>query len=134
MNILEILRELNDMDFSEISINAPDFNLKVKRKPTEKVVVQEIIEDMEGFSKAADIQGLPGMASPKQVKYAVDLMKRAFGEDERQAFDFVAHMIGLPIQDVPEYDQWATVISQEDIGIILDKLEVMCEIPKKGRR
>jgi SH3-like domain-containing protein len=134
MNILEILRELNDMDFSEISINAPDFNLKVKRKPAEKVVVQEMIEDMEGFSKAADIQGLPGMASPKQVKYAVDLMKRAFGEDEREAFDFVAHMIGLPIQDVPEYDQWATVISQEDIGIILDKLEVMCEIPKKGRR
>ena len=63
------------------------------------------------------------IASPGQVKYARDLIQKEFGLDTGKARDVLAHLLELPLSEVPDVDTWDTTLTREMAGVILDTME-----------
>jgi hypothetical protein len=133
MDILEVIEKLKELDYDEVEIDSPDFKLSLRRRPQQQVDSPSMAFaslPMDGFTTAKRVKA-PGLASDGQVKYCRDVMVKEFGEDEKRMYDFLGHILQLPIQDVPTLEEWDEVLTREMAEVILNSWEQKNGITKK---
>ena len=137
--LIKIIEKIESMkSITKISIKSEDLEIEIEKTP---VTGARPISDT---SKTTEIevplfetaavrkQTAPGMASAFQVKYARDLMMKIFGTDDRQALDFLAHTLAVPMNEVPEIDSWDTSLTVDMVSSIIDGLQPMYKGKGKG--
>mgnify|MGYP001586985608 CR=1 FL=1 len=72
------------------------------------------------------------LASAGQIKFARDLIQKNFLNNERDAMDFLAHSLEIPMSDIPEISTWESSLSRDMVGPMIDSLESMWKRNKKG--
>jgi len=71
-------------------------------------------------------------ATPGQIKYARDLIDKAFDGIESNAMDYLAHTLELPLAEIPEPSTWEATLTKEMVGPIIDALDRMYKRQSKG--
>ena len=61
----------------------------------------------------------PNIASAGQVKYARDMVGKKFEGNMDASVDWLAHLMELPLADVPHPSTWDTTLTKDMAGIIL---------------
>ena len=59
-------------------------------------------------------------------------MMKIFGKDDRLALDFLAHTLGVPMNEVPEIEAWDDSLSIDMVSLIIDGLQPMYKGKGKG--
>ncbi len=130
--ILKILEKIENMKtIGMIKVKSEDFELVVKKvKPRKQIVKREPNNSSKPI--ITNKKSNDGMASAFQVKYARDLIGKVFGEDDRQSSDFLAHILELPMDEVPDIDTWDETLTIDMVSAIIDGLQPMHK--KSGKR
>ena len=71
-------------------------------------------------------------ATPGQIKYARDLINKAFDGNESNAMDYLAHTLELPLAEIPEPSTWEATLTKDLVGPIIDALDRMYKRQSKG--
>ncbi len=130
--ILKILEKIEGMrTIGLVKIKSEDFELVVEKVKPGKVIPRN---DISTPNKPMTVSKKPndGMASAFQVKYARDLIGKVFGEDDRQSSDFLAHILEIPMDEVPNIDTWDDTLTIDMVSAIIDGLQPMHK--KSGKR
>ena len=61
-----------------------------------------------------------------------NLMLKIFGSDDRQALDFLAHTLAVPMDEVPEIKSWDDALTVDMVSSIIDGLQPMYKGKGKG--
>ena len=131
MNYNEIIELIEKIDSSAnitgVKIKDGDFSIRIKKNPTSTVsepVVKEITQTND-FAPASTMVAStdPNIASAGQVKYARDMVGKKFEGNMDASVDWLAHLMELPLADVPHPSTWDTTLTKDMAGIILDNLE-----------
>ena len=137
--IIKIIEKIESMgSITKISIKSEDIEIEIEKSPVTGARPQANYSspheiEVPGFETAsARKQTAPGMASAFQVKYARDLMLKIFGSDDRQALDFLAHTLAVPMNEVPEIESWDTALTVDMVSSIIDGLQPMYKGKNKG--
>ena len=137
--IIKIIEKVESMaSIAKVSIKSDDLEIKIEKapvtgaRPTSSPPSTNGI-DVPSFEVAsARKKSAPGMASPFQVKYARDLMLKIFGADDRQALDFLAHTLAVPMNEVPDIESWDDTLTVDMVSSIIDGLQPMYKGKAKG--
>jgi len=130
MNILEVIDKLKELDYDEVTIDAPEFKLSLKRNGSQIVSSQapqatRVIDTIVNEDKPA------GLASTKQVKYVRDVMMKEFENNDEPMINYLAHLLELPVFEVPHPDSWDETLTIEMAEAILNDYERRNNIEKK---
>jgi len=130
MNILEVIDKLKELDYDEVTIDAPEFKLSLKRSGSLTVSSQapqatRVIDTIVNEDKPA------GLASTKQVKYVRDVMMKEFENNDEPMINYLAHLLELPVFEVPHPDSWDETLTIEMAEAILNDYERRNNIEKK---
>tara|TARA_B100000927_G_scaffold290913_1_gene291089 strand:+ start:10355 stop:10750 length:396 start_codon:yes stop_codon:yes gene_type:complete len=130
MNILEVIDKLKELDYDEVTIDAPEFKLSLKRNGSPIVSSQapqatRVIDTIVNEDKPA------GLASTKQVKYVRDVMMKEFENNDEPMINYLAHLLELPVFEVPHPDSWDETLTIEMAEAILNDYERRNNIEKK---
>lgn len=130
MDILQIIDKLKELDYDEVELAIPDFELRLKRSGSPIVAkAQEssprIIDTIVNEVKE------PGLASTKQVKYVRDVMIKEFDNNDDQLINYLAHLLELPVFEVPHPASWDETLTIEMAEAILNDWERRQGIEKK---
>ena len=130
MNILEVIDKLKELDYDEVTIDAPEFKLSLKRSGSLTVSSQapqatRVIDTIVNEDKPA------GLASTKQVKYVRDVMMKEFENNDEPMINYLAHLLELPVFEVPHPDSWDETLTIEMAEAILNDDERRNNIEKK---
>ena len=130
MNILEVIDKLKELDYDEVTIDAPEFKLSLKRSGSLTVSSQapqatRVIDTIVNEDKPA------GLASTKQVKYVRDVMMKEFENNDEPMINYLAHLLELPVFEVPHPDSWDETLTIEMAEAILNDWERRQGIEKK---
>ena len=109
--------------------------VKIKFENFEMVIEkanQIPIQSIAASGKVRESNAAPGMASEFQVKYARDLIRKVFGNDESAGLDFLAHTLEMLLEDVPDIGTWDTALTIEMVSSIIDTLQPMHGKSKGG--
>ena len=137
--LIKIIEKIEAMgSITKISIKSEDLEIEIEKTPvtgarprTSPSVSNET--EVPVFETAASRKkSAPGMASPFQVKYARDLMLKIFGADDRQALDFLAHTLAVPMNEVPDIESWDNTLTVDMVSSIIDGLQPMYKGKVKG--
>ena len=129
--ILKILEKVDGMrSIRKVKIKSEGFEISVEKS---SATPQPMRPPIEAYSSDTNPKpkGAPGMASPFQVKYARDLMGKVFTENERQSSDFLAHILEIPMDEVPDINTWDETLTVDMVSAIIDGLQPMHKT--KGR-
>ncbi len=137
--LIKIIEKIESMkSITKISIKSEDLEIEIEKtpvtgaRPISNTSKTNEIEVPLFETATARKQTAPGMASAFQVKYARDLMMKIFGTDDRQALDFLAHTLAVPMNEVPEIDSWDTDLTVDMVSSIIDGLQPMYKGKGKG--
>ena len=137
--LIKIIEKIEAMDsITKISIKSEDLEIKIEKtpvtgaRPTTPLPVTNGIEVPAFEAASTRKKSAPGMASPFQVKYARDLMLKIFGADDRQALDFLAHTLAVPMNEVPDIESWDDTLTVDMVSSIIDGLQPMYKGRAKG--
>ena len=140
--IMKMISKIAKMDeLDEVSIKTDDFSLTIKKtgsveggKKDFPLSFQTQQVDTQPKSPFSSGNSFPksNIASVGQVKFARDLIQKNFSNNEREAMDFLAHTLEVPMSDIPEISTWETTLSRDMVGPMIDALESMWKRNKKG--
>ena len=137
--LIKIIEKIESMkSITKISIKSEDLEIEIEKtpvtgaRPISNTSKTNEIEVPLFETATARKQTAPGMASAFQVKYARDLMMKIFGTDDRQALDFLAHTLAVPMNEVPEIASWDTDLTVDMVSSIIDGLQPMYKGKGKG--
>ena len=137
--LIKIIEKIESMkSITKISIKSEDLEIEIEKtpvtgaRPISNTSKTNEIEVPLFETATARKQTAPGMASAFQVKYARDIMMKIFGTDDRQALDFLAHTLAVPMNEVPEIDSWDTDLTVDMVSSIIDGLQPMYKGKGKG--
>ena len=137
--LIKIIEKIEAMDsITRISIKSEDLEIEIEKtpvtgaRPKTSLPSTNEIEVPVFETASARKKSAPGMASQFQVKYARDLMLKIFGADDRQALDFLAHTLAVPMNEVPEIDSWDDTLTVDMVSSIIDGLQPMYKGKAKG--
>ena len=137
--IIKIIEKVESMaSIAKVSIKSDDLEIKIEKapvtgaRPTSSSPTTNGIEVPAFEVASARKKSAPGMASPFQVKYARDLMLKIFGADDRQALDFLAHTLAVPMNEVPDIESWDDTLTVDMVSSIIDGLQPMYKGKAKG--
>ncbi len=134
MDILEVIDKLKELDYDEVTIDAPEFKLSLKRSGSPTVPTPQagqagqagrVIDTIVNEDKPA------GLASTKQVKYVRDVMVKEFENNDEPLINYLAHLLELPVFEVPHPDSWDEKLTIEMAEAILNDYERRNNIDKK---
>ena len=133
-DILELIAELDVI--GEVKIVSGDINIQVKKVGTTtaplftKATNYTSTEENNEPPKTKEASG--NVATPGQLKYARDLIEKVFDGESRNAMDYLAHTLELPLADIPEPERWETTLTKDMVGPIIDALDRLYRQQKKG--
>ena len=126
--IVKIIKEIENMKtITKVKIKSEDFEMVIEK--ANQIPIQSIAATS---GKVRESNAAPGMASEFQVKYARDLIRKVFGNDESAGLDFLAHTLEMLLEDVPDIDTWDTALTIEMVSSIIDTLQPMHGKSKGG--
>ncbi len=132
MDILEVIDKLKELDYDEVTIDSPDFKLSLKRSGSPMVSTPQaapqaarVIDTIVNEDKPA------GLASTKQVKYVRDVMVKEFDNNDEPLINYLAHLLELPVFEVPHPASWDETLTIEMAESILNDYERRNNIDKK---
>ena len=133
MDILEVIDKLKELDYDEVTIDAPDFKISLKRSgspavstsPAAPAQAARVIDTIVNEDKPA------GLASTKQVKYVRDVMVKEFENNDEPLINYLAHLLELPVFEVPHPASWDETLTIEMAESILNDYERRNNIEKK---
>ena len=135
--LIKIIEKIEAMDsITKISIKSEDLEINIEKAPVtvarpQPSVTSSAETKVPAFEPASK-KAAPGMASAFQVKYARDLISKVFGADDRQALDFLAHTLEVPMNEVPNIDTWDNALTVDMVSAIIDGLQPMYRGNGKG--
>lgn len=137
--IIKIIEKVESMaSIAKVSIKSDDLEIKIEKAPVTGARPKTPLPTTNGIEvpafevASARKKSAPGMASPFQVKYARDLMLKIFGADDRQALDFLAHTLAVPMNEVPDIESWDDTLTVDMVSSIIDGLQPMYKGKVKG--
>lgn len=133
MDILEVIDKLKELDYDEVTIDAPEFKISLKRSgsptvstsPAAPAQAARVIDTIVNEDKPA------GLASTKQVKYVRDVMVKEFENNDEPLINYLAHLLELPVFEVPHPASWDETLTIEMAESILNDYERRNNIEKK---
>ena len=137
MNILEIIDKVKELDYDEVMIDGPDFKLSLKRSGSRMVSTTQVaqVEQVAPTTRAIDTvvnEDKPaGLASTKQVKYVRDVMVKEFEDNDEPLINYLAHLLELPVFEVPHPASWDETLTIDMAESILNDYERRNNIDKK---
>ena len=131
MNILEVIDKLKELDYDEITIDSPDFKLSLRRSSSGSPMVSVAQAPTRIIDTVVNENKKPGLASTKQVKYVRDVMVREFENKDDAMLNYLAHLLELPIFEVPHPESWDETLTIEMAEAILNDWERRQGIDKK---
>ena len=125
--IVKIIKEIENMKpITKVKIKFENFEMVIEKAN------QIPIQSIAASGKVRESNAAPGMASEFQVKYARDLIRKVFGNDESAGLDFLAHTLEMLLEDVPDIGTWDTALTIEMVSSIIDTLQPMHGKSKGG--
>ena len=131
MDILEVIDKLKELDYDEITLDGPDFKLSLRRKSNGSPTVSVSQNPARIIDTVVNEVKEPGLASTKQVKYVRDVMVREFDNNDDQLINYLAHLLELPVFEVPHPESWDDTLTVEMAEAILNDWERRQGIDKK---
>ena len=131
MDILEVIDKLKELDYDEIILDGPDFKLSLRRKSNGSPTVSVSQSPARIIDTVVNEVKEPGLASTKQVKYVRDVMVREFDNNDDQLINYLAHLLELPVFEVPHPESWDDTLTVEMAEAILNDWERRQGIDKK---
>jgi len=131
MDILEVMDKLKELDYDEIILDGPDFKLSLRRKSNGSPTVSVSQSPARIIDTVVNEVKEPGLASTKQVKYVRDVMVREFDNNDDQLINYLAHLLELPVFEVPHPASWDDTLTVEMAEAILNDWERRQGIDKK---
>ncbi len=131
MDILEVIDKLKELDYDEITLDGPDFKLSLSRKSSGSPTVSVSQSPARIIDTVVNEVKEPGLASTKQVKYVRDVMVREFDNNDDQLINYLAHLLELPVFEVPHPASWDETLTVEMAESILNDWERRQGIDKK---
>ena len=131
MDILEVIDKLKELDYDEITLDGPDFKLSLRRKSNGSPTVSVSQSPARIIDTVVNEVKEPGLASTKQVKYVRDVMVREFDNNDDQLINYLAHLLELPVVEVPHPASWDDTLTVEMAEAILNDWERRQGIDKK---
>lgn len=131
MDILEVIDKLKELDYDEIILDGPDFKLSLRRKSNGSPTVSVSQSPARIIDTVVNEVKEPGLASTKQVKYVRDVMVREFDNNDDQLINYLAHLLELPVFEVPHPASWDDTLTVEMAEAILNDWERRQGIDKK---
>ena len=131
MDILEVIDKLKELDYDEITLDGPDFKLSLRRKSNGSPTVSVSQSPARIIDTVVNEVKEPGLASTKQVKYVRDVMVREFDNNDDQLINYLAHLLELPVVEVPHPESWDDTLTVEMAEAILNDWERRQGIDKK---
>ena len=127
MKYNEIIELIGKVDKSEnitgVKIKDGDFSIRIRKTPSEIKKVDEPIQTNDFVTASTMVASLdPNIASPGQVKYARDMVGKKFEGNMDASVDWLAHLMEVPLSEVPHPSTWDSTLTNEMAGIILDNL------------
>ena len=131
---MKMLNKIAKMDeISEVKIETTEFSIKVKKVVSSEGGKTEFPLSFQTQKVTnSSAQSNSNLASAGQIKFARDLIQKNFSNNEREAMDFLAHSLEIPMSDIPEISTWETSLSRDMVGPMIDSLESMWKRNKKG--
>lgn len=131
MDILEVIDKLKELDYDEVTIDAPEFKLSLKRSGSPMVSTPQAAPATRAIDTVVNEDKPAGLASTKQVKYVRDVMVKEFENNDEPLINYLAHLLELPVFEVPHPDSWDEKLTIEMAEAILNDYERRNNIDKK---
>lgn len=135
MDILEVIEKLKELDYDEVTIDAPEFKISLKRSGSLTVSTPQVASAPAQAARVIDTivnEDKPaGLASTKQVKYVRDVMVKEFDDNDEPLINYLAHLLELPVFEVPHPASWDETLTIEMAESILNDYERRNNIDKK---
>lgn len=135
MDILEVIEKLKELDYDEVMIDAPEFKISLKRSGSLTVSTPQVASAPAQAARVIDTivnENKPaGLASTKQVKYVRDVMVKEFDNNDEPLINYLAHLLELPVFEVPHPASWDETLTIEMAESILNDYERRNNIDKK---
>ncbi len=137
MDILEVIEKLKELDYDEVMIDAPEFKISLKRSGSPAVSTLQVASAPAPAQAARVIDTIvnedkpAGLASTKQVKYVRDVMVKEFDDNDEPLINYLAHLLELPVFEVPHPASWDETLTIEMAESILNDYERRNNIDKK---
>lgn len=131
MDILEVIDKLKELDYDEVTIDSPDFKLSLKRSGSPAVSTPQAAPAARAIDTVVNEDKPAGLASTKQVKYVRDVMVKEFENNDEPLINYLAHLLELPVFEVPHPDSWDQTLTIEMAEAILNDYERRNNIDKK---
>ena len=149
--ILDIIVMINELEnISEVEMTMGEATIKVVKG------VSQVAEPLPGFStptltgsptvaeplpgfSAPTLSGSPtvapaltNQASPRQVKFALDLVDKLGNGNTTSVVNGLAHSLEVPVEDILHPDDWAEEMTRDHASLYLDVLEAQHKKMQKG--
>jgi len=131
--ILDIIVMINELEnISEVEMTMGEATIKVVKG------VSQVAEPLPGFSTPT-LTGSPtvapaltNQASPRQVKFALDLVDKLGNGNTTSVVNGLAHSLEVPVEDILHPDDWAEEMTRDHASLYLDVLEAQHKKMQKG--
>ena len=135
MNIEEIekiLTMVEESSLTDVKIKVGDTEIHVRKGEDKPPLFAKASSLETNVPKKNNTPVIGNNATPGQIKYARDLIDKAFDGIESNAMDYLAHTLELPLAEIPEPSTWEATLTKDLVGPIIDALDRMYKRQSKG--
>ena len=130
-DVIELMSIVDSMDnISEVTVtfgDSPSVSIKKENKTA------PALSPEQGFQVASLPQPKhDNSASPKQIKFALDLANKIGNGNMNSVVNGLAHSLEMTVDEILHPDRWADEFTQEHANLYLDILEAQYNKIKKG--
>lgn len=131
--VLDMIAVINELEnISEVEVTIGEATLKVTKGLSEAPALPGFAPAASAPPAPAPAQAFSNQASPKQVKYALDLANKLGNGNLGSVVHGLAHSLGVTTEEVIHPDNWAAEMTIDHAAQYLDILERQYNKSKKG--
>ena len=128
--VIELMSMVDSMEnIEEVAVTLGDNpSVTIKKRTTNQVATPEGASNQppfQGFETAKTFVPQPAsnLATPGQVKFALDLVNKIGNGNTTSVVNGLAHALELPVEDILSPDDWDTQMTRDHASLYLDILE-----------
>ena len=142
--VIELMTIVDSMEeIEEVTVTFGDNpSVNIKKKTTKGVATKQVATREEvsnqapfqGFETAQNYVPQPAsnLATPGQVKFALDLVNKIGNGNTTSVVNGLAHALESPVEDILHPDEWPTQMTRDHASLYLDILEAQHKKMQKG--
>ena len=137
--VIELMSMVDSMEnIEEVTVTLGDNpSVTIKKRTTNQVAMPEAVSNqppLQGFETAQTFapQTASNLATPSQVKFAIDLVNKLGNGNTTSVVNGLAHALELPSEDILHPDEWPTQMTRDHASLYIDILEAQHKKMQKG--